>query len=268
MDISTANSKNFYTIEFNIPNIDTTIPHKRSEFYSVLKYVIGEHNIDENNDITTIASDIFDKTNCLLFKMRYDLTKMYIYVIKLENGKWYVGKSNNPLKKFKKHKSKNGAAYFTRKHKPIELAYSFNCYKILRFFNLNIETEFCVLEDLITNVLIVKYGIENVQGGSRCGIKYDSPLMDKSLVNKLIFHKKINLDELDDFTVFENTTEGRVNLMQGKYNINLLSEKISRVNVINKMLSCIKKSERTQEVLLLRQKLHDLETEIRHMKCY
>lgn len=247
-----------------LSNPNLIIPHKKNEFLFVLKTVSMKYKTKEydNVKINILTKKIFNETNRQLFKMRYDLTKMYIYVIKLENDKWYVGQSNNPLKKFKSHKSKKGAAYFTRKHKPIELAYSFNCYKILRFFDLKIETKFCIFEEIITDALIVKYGAENVQGGSKCGLKYDLQLsiekyvFDNEINNKFVSSisnelVNISLDDLDDFIVFENTTEGRINLMQGYRNLNLFKEKISSVNIINNFLISIKKLEMTKELLML-----------------
>jgi predicted GIY-YIG superfamily endonuclease len=43
-----------------------------------------------------------------------------IYILKLKNNKYYVGKSNDPQKRFKEHISGNGSS-FTKKYKPISI---------------------------------------------------------------------------------------------------------------------------------------------------
>ena len=46
--------------------------------------------------------------------------KFFVYVIECEDGSLYTGYSNDPLKRYQKHCSGNGAKY-TRSHKPKSL---------------------------------------------------------------------------------------------------------------------------------------------------
>jgi len=43
-----------------------------------------------------------------------------IYILKLENDKWYIGKSDNPQQRYLCHLNGAGSAW-TSRHKPIEL---------------------------------------------------------------------------------------------------------------------------------------------------
>lgn len=75
-----------------------------------------------------------------------------IYVLQLEKGKYYVGKSENLQVRFQEHKQGTGSSW-TRTYKPI---------RILK--KIPIESNF--EEDKVTKEYMAKYGIENVRGGS------------------------------------------------------------------------------------------------------
>jgi predicted GIY-YIG superfamily endonuclease len=77
-----------------------------------------------------------------------------IYVLSLQGGRIYVGKSNDVKKRFEQHKAGNGSVW-TSKHKPIE---------ILKV----IEHASPFDEDRYVKEYMMKYGIENVRGGSYC----------------------------------------------------------------------------------------------------
>ena len=82
-----------------------------------------------------------------------NLNKMvYIYILKLENCKYYVGKTTNPSFRIEKHFNSTGSAW-TSKYKPI-----------------SVETIIPDCddydEDKYTKKYMAKYGIENVRGGS------------------------------------------------------------------------------------------------------
>lgn len=75
-----------------------------------------------------------------------------IYVLKLKHGKYYVGKSVDPIKRYQEHLNGTGSSW-TRLHNPVSL----------------IETrpEHSPLdEDTITKEYMLKYGIDHVRGGS------------------------------------------------------------------------------------------------------
>jgi len=75
-----------------------------------------------------------------------------IYVLRLEHGRYYVGKSNNVTNRYKQHLNGSGCAW-TRKYKPVSLEKTIN----------NISP---FEEDKITKEYMSKYGINKVRGGS------------------------------------------------------------------------------------------------------
>jgi cellular nucleic acid-binding protein len=80
------------------------------------------------------------------------MQKTNIYILKLEGGKYYVGKSNDPYKRFNEHLYGSGSAW-TRQHKPIKIE------KI-------IPSASSFDEDKYTKEYMSKYGIDNVRGGT------------------------------------------------------------------------------------------------------
>ena len=91
---------------------------------------------------------------------------VFIYTLKLIQGKYYVGKTNNPSFRLDNHFNSNGSAW-TIKYKPIELLELIpNCDDYD--------------EDKYTRKYMDKYGIENVRGGSFVSIE-----LDKSTIQHL-----------------------------------------------------------------------------------
>jgi hypothetical protein len=85
---------------------------------------------------------------------------VYIYILRLEQGKYYVGKTNNPQFRIESHFNSNGSAW-TRKYKPIEtIKLISNCDDYD--------------EDKYTRIYMDKYGIQNVRGGSYVQIELDT----------------------------------------------------------------------------------------------
>ena len=82
---------------------------------------------------------------------------VYIYILQLEQGKYYIGKTNNPQFRIESHFNFNGSAW-TKKYKPT---------KVLELIPDCDEYD----EDKYTRKYMDKYGINNVRGGSFCEIK-------------------------------------------------------------------------------------------------
>lgn len=79
---------------------------------------------------------------------------MYIYILKLKKGKYYVGKSNKLKKRLNDHFNLYGSGW-TQKYQPIQVIETIeNCDK----FD----------EDKYTLKYMEKYGVNNVRGGSFC----------------------------------------------------------------------------------------------------
>ena len=75
-----------------------------------------------------------------------------IYVLRLEGGRFYVGKSDNVMNRYQQHLHGNGSAW-TRKYKPVSLEKT-------------IQNASPFEEDKITKEYMSKYGIDKVRGGS------------------------------------------------------------------------------------------------------
>ncbi len=84
---------------------------------------------------------------------------VFIYILKLIQGKYYVGKTTNPSFRLDNHFNSNGSAW-TMKYKPIKLLELIpNC----DYYD----------EDKYTRKYMDKYGIDNVRGGSFVSIELD-----------------------------------------------------------------------------------------------
>lgn len=75
-----------------------------------------------------------------------------IYILRLQGGKYYIGKSDNPMLRYQEHINGKGSSW-TKKYKPIGVE------KI-------IENASHFDEDKYTKEYMAKYGIDNVRGGT------------------------------------------------------------------------------------------------------
>jgi hypothetical protein len=75
-----------------------------------------------------------------------------IYILRLEGGRYYIGKTDNVSKRYQQHVKGNGSAW-TRKYKPISIAKT-------------IENASPYDEDRYVKEYMGIYGIQNVRGGS------------------------------------------------------------------------------------------------------
>lgn len=101
---------------------------------------------------------------------------VFIYVIKLEKNKFYVGKTNNPEFRIKTHVNSNGSDW-TRKYKP------------LRLIELKPDCD-DFDEDKTTIQYMAKYGIDNVRGGSFVSLNLKQSVIDT--INKMILGSNNN----------------------------------------------------------------------------
>jgi hypothetical protein len=79
-----------------------------------------------------------------------------IYILKLQGNHYYVGKTDNPQKRFQEHLRGSGSAW-TKKYKPL-------CIEQV----ISNQTDFD--EDKYVKICMNKYGIENVRGGAYTSI--------------------------------------------------------------------------------------------------
>ena len=80
-----------------------------------------------------------------------------IYILQLEKGKYYIGKTNNIDFRLENHFNSNGSEW-TKKYKPI---------KVLEIIKNCDDYD----EDKYTRIYMDKYGINNVRGGSFVSLK-------------------------------------------------------------------------------------------------
>ena len=96
---------------------------------------------------------------------------VFIYILELENKKYYVGKTLNPNFRLEQHFNSSGSQW-TKKYKPI---------KVLEII-LNCDN---FDEDKYTLKYMEKYGINNVRGGTFCELKLnkDNLCTIKKMIN-------------------------------------------------------------------------------------
>ena len=82
-----------------------------------------------------------------------------LYILQLESGKYYVGKSATPAERYKQHIEGNGAAW-TKKYKPVKFL------ETRALTGTHDETN-------LTKDLMKKYGVDNVRGGAYATITLD-----------------------------------------------------------------------------------------------
>jgi predicted GIY-YIG superfamily endonuclease len=98
----------------------------------------------------------------------------YIYILKLKENKYYIGKTKNIEKRWNDHITGNGSGW-TKKYKPIYLITTV------------ISTSYFD-EDKYVKEYMSKYGIENVRGGTYSNIDLDDNCI--SVLKKEIRHSK------------------------------------------------------------------------------
>src|SRR5437868_6029578 len=114
-------------------------------------------------------------TNPLYFEnnvlTKNNINNYILYILELSDGKYYVGKTRDPLTRINNHIHNNGIEW-TSIHKPI---------KILNIFKMKDTFD----EDKYTLELMRKKGINNVRGGSFCDVKLDDN--DINTIIKMIY---------------------------------------------------------------------------------
>jgi hypothetical protein len=111
---------------------------------------------------------------------------VYIYTLQLEQGKYYIGKTNNPKFRLESHFGSNGSEW-TKKYKPLKvLELKPNCDDYD--------------EDKITIQYMDKYGIKNVRGGSFVLVKLEKSTIDTlKKMNNGTHNKCFVCEKIDHF---------------------------------------------------------------------
>lgn len=98
----------------------------------------------------------------------------YIYILELENNKYYIGKTNTPHLRIENHFQGSGSGW-TKIHNPIRVIAT-------------IKSHSQFDEDKYTLEYITKYGLDNVRGGS-----FSRPTLtpeEKQIINRMIQSQK------------------------------------------------------------------------------
>jgi predicted GIY-YIG superfamily endonuclease len=98
----------------------------------------------------------------------------HIYILKLNAGKYYIGKTKNIEKRWDEHIAGNGSGW-TKKYKPISLVKS-----VISTSHFD--------EDKYVKEYMAKYGMDNVRGGTYSNIDLDDNSI--SSLKKEIWHSK------------------------------------------------------------------------------
>ncbi len=152
-----------------------------------------------------------------------DLTKNYIYVLKLIDDRYYVGRTSNILKRMQEHFTGGGSIY-TKKYKPI---------KIIEI------TEEITTEDekLKTLEVMEKYGWEKVRGSYWCSIEIKKPNICKNKKPKIKNENTNNMYEYDNI-IQELYCKQNKNIIEISELLNLSSGKISfrleKLNIVKR----------------------------------
>jgi hypothetical protein len=111
---------------------------------------------------------------------------IYIYILELENNKYYVGKTTIPNFRLEQHFNSLGSSW-TKKYKPIKiLELKPNCD--------NYD------EDKYTRMYMDMYGVNNVRGGSYVKIKLDKITIENlERMNKTVTDKCFSCGSNDHF---------------------------------------------------------------------
>lgn len=99
------------------------------------------------------------------------MSKTNIYILQLQKGKYYIGKSDNPMIRYQEHLNGTGSSW-TKLYKPIS---------IIRV----IENISPFDEDKYTKEYMANFGIDNVRGGSYVAINLDS--VEKEILQREIW---------------------------------------------------------------------------------
>ena len=90
----------------------------------------------------------------------------WLYVLRLEEGKWYVGiTSRTPEIRFKEHKNKVRPAHWTERYKPVGIELTEDLGQMTKGQAERIEHQ-------RTRELMRQEGWQNVRGGRFCSLEY------------------------------------------------------------------------------------------------
>jgi hypothetical protein len=147
-------------LSFHTENKSTFIPKKQLPLFKhlILQFTAFLHKIKE-----------FIRTRII--------ERCTVYILELENGKYYVGSTTNRKRRIQEHIRQRGSKW-TRTHKPI---------RVLREYK-RIPSKFVLgMESRITAECMLEFGVNNVRGSMFCGTR-EFHVGDVAALTKFIGH--------------------------------------------------------------------------------
>lgn len=205
-----------------------------------------------------------------------DLTKNYIYVLELEDERYYVGRTSNFFQRMNEHFGGNGSVY-TKKYKPIKIK------EVIEEKNNSDERD-------KTLEYMKIYGYEKVRGYAWCSEQLLHPPKIKNKKNVSKIEKKVYDDaNIKDMYLIENKNIIEIGNILNKspgaiayalevmgiverkqlsrayfdYTFSYLYEKSKKTNEEKRVELKMKKTEIKSETLLTKEELKDIKNRIR-----
>ena len=97
-----------------------------------------------------------------------------IYILELQGGNYYIGKTSNVIQRYQQHLNGNGSAWTTR-YAPLSLIKT-------------IENASAFDEDKVTKEYMAKYGMDKVRGGTY--VEMELSAVHKQVIQKEIWNAK------------------------------------------------------------------------------
>ena len=155
-----------------------------------------------------------------------------IYILELEDNKYYVGKTNNIVQRWKDHIA-GKASYWTSQYKPISIIKVIEDCGDDKVFN----------EDKYVKEYMLLYSIDNVRGGSYNQYKLSDDIisdLEKELKTSSDIKDFLNID--DYIKVFKEVSDVELNneilFLKNKYNA--LKEISEKINIKKRLIANIK----------------------------
>jgi NAD-dependent DNA ligase/predicted GIY-YIG superfamily endonuclease len=153
------NAKKIGTIEI------ITLDDFLEKYINVTETKEIKNDVVKNDLVKDVVKDDVVKNDVVKKEITKDVNKkINIYILTLEDEKYFVGTTTNSYFTLKSYLNNNKAAW-TQKYKPL---------KVLRF----IEDCYDYEEDIVTINLMKIYGITNVRGGSYVNVNLDKATLD------------------------------------------------------------------------------------------
>lgn len=170
-------------------------------------------------------------------KDRISDTNWYVYILKLEDEKYYIGIAIDPNKRFLEHQQQGkDCASWCEKHKPIEIIEIIETnYKAMK--------DATLIEDIHTLRYIETFGAENVRGGRYLGnvssVKRKSkPHLERgyiSIMHKLIKDFDITYSDVNRLGLYEFVINSKNNPFFDNLILVTRKEKNKREIILNKI---------------------------------